>query len=219
MHFFWLTGFRVDRVPSALDAVVIGSGIGGLTAAALLAKAGKKVLVLEQHDQAGGCTHTFQNKGFEFDVGKKTKIFPHQWIPRPPVDVFGLVLCVLIIPSASTRHPLPGPASWEQPAADHPGSDLRRTATVRSSGTTLWHGGPGSAGAAQVQLWTLSLSVCLFSVLITSVLIPTKFLPVVSREYYIHAGKTEMAASLKKQFPGEEKSIDELMRLMKVWTG
>lgn len=64
------TGFHVDHIPTALDAVVIGSGIGGLTAAALLSKAGKRVLVLEQHDQAGGCTHTFQNKGFEFDVGK-----------------------------------------------------------------------------------------------------------------------------------------------------
>lgn len=36
------------------------------------------------------------------------------------------------------------------------------------------------------------------------------------REYHIHAGKTEMAASLKNQFPGEEKAIDEFMRLMKV---
>lgn len=52
---------------------MIGSGVGGLTAAALLSKAGKRVVVLEQHDQAGGCTHTFQNKGYEFDVGKKAK--------------------------------------------------------------------------------------------------------------------------------------------------
>lgn len=36
------------------------------------------------------------------------------------------------------------------------------------------------------------------------------------REYHIHAGKTEMADSLKQQFPGEEGAIDEFMRLMKV---
>lgn len=40
--------------------------------------------------------------------------------------------------------------------------------------------------------------------------------PLTRREYHIHAGKTEMAASLKKQFPGEEEAIDEFMRLMKV---
>ena len=34
-----------------------------------MAKTGKKVLVLEQHDQAGGCCHTFIDKGYEFDVG------------------------------------------------------------------------------------------------------------------------------------------------------
>lgn len=51
------------------DAIVIGSGIGGLMSAALLARSGKKVLVLEQHDQAGGCCHAFVEKGYEFDTG------------------------------------------------------------------------------------------------------------------------------------------------------
>uniref|UniRef100_A0A669QF41 Uncharacterized protein n=1 Tax=Phasianus colchicus TaxID=9054 RepID=A0A669QF41_PHACC len=62
-------GFSAARVPQDLDAVVIGSGIGGLAAACILAKVGKRVLVLEQHDQAGGCCHTFQEQGSEFDVG------------------------------------------------------------------------------------------------------------------------------------------------------
>ncbi|XP_054080464.1 all-trans-retinol 13,14-reductase-like [Rissa tridactyla] len=62
-------GFSAQRVPAQLDAVVIGSGIGGLAAAGTLAKVGKRVLVLEQHDQAGGCCHTFQEHGIEFDVG------------------------------------------------------------------------------------------------------------------------------------------------------
>jgi len=62
-------GFTAKKIPEQVDAVVIGSGMGGLTCAALLAKAGKKVLVLEQHDQAGGCCHTFIEKGYEFDVG------------------------------------------------------------------------------------------------------------------------------------------------------
>src|SRR5512135_561583 len=52
------------------DAVVIGSGMGALTTAALLAKrAGRRVLVLERHDTAGGFTHVFQRAGYEWDVG------------------------------------------------------------------------------------------------------------------------------------------------------
>ena len=64
------SGFSQKKIPKEIDAIVIGSGIGGLTTAAILAKANKKVLVLEQHDQAGGCCHTFTKKGFEFDVGE-----------------------------------------------------------------------------------------------------------------------------------------------------
>lgn len=45
------------------DAIVIGSGIGGLTVAALLSKLNqKKVLILEQHYVVGGYTHEFARK-------------------------------------------------------------------------------------------------------------------------------------------------------------
>ncbi len=49
--------------------VVIGAGIGGLTAAALLARRGYQVLVLDQALVPGGCASTFKRKGFTFDVG------------------------------------------------------------------------------------------------------------------------------------------------------
>ncbi|GAA6232673.1 putative all-trans-retinol 13,14-reductase [Lates japonicus] len=143
-------GFSVDRVPPALDAVVIGSGMGGLTAAALLSKAGKRVVVLEQHDQAGGCTHTFQNKGFEFDVG---------------IHYLGQL---------------------------HENSLLKVALDQITEG--------------QLQFTRLEQH---FDTLVLGQ-------PDQRREYHIHAGKTEMVASLKKQFPGEEEAIDEFMRLMKL---
>lgn len=51
------------------DIIVIGSGIGGLTAAALLARYGKSVIVCESHSIAGGAAHSFSRQGFHFDSG------------------------------------------------------------------------------------------------------------------------------------------------------
>jgi len=51
------------------DIIIIGSGLGGLTAGAKLAKEGKKVLLVEQHDRPGGCATTFKRKDFTFEVG------------------------------------------------------------------------------------------------------------------------------------------------------
>lgn len=52
------------------DVIIIGSGIGGLTAASLLAQlAHKRVLVLERHFKIGGLTHSFSRHGFTWDVG------------------------------------------------------------------------------------------------------------------------------------------------------
>jgi len=51
------------------DIIIIGSGIGGLTAGSLLARYGYNVLVCESHALAGGAAHSFTRKGFTFDSG------------------------------------------------------------------------------------------------------------------------------------------------------
>jgi all-trans-retinol 13,14-reductase len=61
--------YRANRLAPAYDVLVVGSGIGGLTAAACLANMGKKVCVLEQHYTAGGFTHSYDRNGYEWDVG------------------------------------------------------------------------------------------------------------------------------------------------------
>ena len=77
------------------DVVIIGSGFGGLVCAHLLAKAGKRVLVLERQLQPGGCIQSYQRKGEAFDTGlhyvgglgegqKLNRIFSHLGLMRLP---------------------------------------------------------------------------------------------------------------------------------------
>ncbi len=51
------------------DVVIIGSGVGSLTLGAILSKQGQRVLILEKHYTAGGFTHSYTRKGYEWDVG------------------------------------------------------------------------------------------------------------------------------------------------------
>lgn len=61
---------QFTRHDERFDAIVIGSGIGGLSVASLLSKIGKqKVLVLERHYTVGGYTQTFQRLGYTWDAG------------------------------------------------------------------------------------------------------------------------------------------------------
>ena len=56
-----------DGLPSECDVIVIGAGIAGLTAAALLARSGLKVVLLEKQSRPGGYFMGFKRKGFVFD--------------------------------------------------------------------------------------------------------------------------------------------------------
>ncbi|RKE23296.1 NAD(P)/FAD-dependent oxidoreductase [Streptomyces sp. TLI_171] len=73
-----------DAVTDAYDAVVIGSGAGGLTTAVCLARQGRRVAVFEQHYTAGGYTHAYRRRGWEWDVGIH---YVGQLTPREPVRV------------------------------------------------------------------------------------------------------------------------------------
>jgi len=105
------------------DAIVIGSGLGGLTAGALFANAGHRVLVLEQNDTFGGAATTYHRGAMTIEASlhettdprttadPKGEIFQalglYQDIEFVPVREFYEVRCPLIgapltIPSAAS---------------------------------------------------------------------------------------------------------------------
>ena len=97
-------GLRADPSRS-YDAIIIGAGVGGLVCANLLAHAGLKVLLIEQHFMVGGYCSTFRRKQYTFDAA--THFYPllgnpstitgslladlgvtTEWVKMDPVDCF-----------------------------------------------------------------------------------------------------------------------------------
>ncbi|HZJ47506.1 MAG TPA: NAD(P)/FAD-dependent oxidoreductase [Acidimicrobiia bacterium] len=74
------------------DAVVIGAGLGGLSAAGYLAKGGRKVVVLEHHSVPGGYAHEFKRRGFRFEVALHALdgAGPGGWL-HPMLDDLGVL--------------------------------------------------------------------------------------------------------------------------------
>jgi all-trans-retinol 13,14-reductase len=56
-------------IKGTFDQIVIGSGMGGLSVASMLAQQGHKVLVLEQHNVIGGLTQSYERAGYKWTVG------------------------------------------------------------------------------------------------------------------------------------------------------
>jgi len=63
------------------DAIIIGTGMGSLTTACLLAQKGLSCLILEQNYLAGGCTSSYWRKGFVFESGATTLVGLDEGMP------------------------------------------------------------------------------------------------------------------------------------------
>ncbi len=75
------------------DVLVIGAGIAGLTAAALLAERGTKVMILEQNWLPGGCTSSYPRHGYTFEAGATTLVGLDAGMPlRLVLDKTGIEL-------------------------------------------------------------------------------------------------------------------------------
>lgn len=72
------------------DAVVVGAGMAGLTSAAYLSRAGKKVLLIEKNDEVGGLVNSFSRNGFRFDAG--VRALEDAGIIRPMMKDLGIEL-------------------------------------------------------------------------------------------------------------------------------
>lgn len=87
------------------DVLIIGAGMAGLTAAALLAHAGMKVLVLEQNWLPGGCASAYPRHGYIFEAGATTLVGLDAGMPlRHVLDTTGMQVDVMHLPVPMQVH-------------------------------------------------------------------------------------------------------------------
>ncbi|KAM7499988.1 hypothetical protein LguiA_024402 [Lonicera macranthoides] len=99
-------GFAGVDIKSNYDAIVIGSGIGGLVAATQLAVKGARVLVLEKYVIPGGSSGFYQRDGYTFDVGSSVMFgFSDKGNLNLITQALAAVGCKMeVIPDPSTVH-------------------------------------------------------------------------------------------------------------------
>mmetsp|Transcript_32057 Transcript_32057/g.47822 ORF Transcript_32057/g.47822 Transcript_32057/m.47822 type:complete len:623 (-) Transcript_32057:169-2037(-) len=86
------TSRRKEKAPTETDVIVIGSGLSGLSCAALLTHCGTYTTVLESHDTPGGACHTWTRRGFHFESGPSLYSgFSMDESPNPLKNIFQIV--------------------------------------------------------------------------------------------------------------------------------
>lgn len=105
--------------------VVIGAGVGGLSTAALLAKAGLDVTLLEAHIYPGGCAGTFYHQGYRFDAGATLaggfypggpmdRVARAVGIPHWPGRAANPAMAVHLLPDGTRVNRWTGEQRWEE---------------------------------------------------------------------------------------------------------
>jgi phytoene dehydrogenase-like protein len=98
------------------DAAVIGSGIGGLTCAALLSRCGMRTVVLERFSRIGGCAQEFSRNGFTFDSSVHSVSMGEGGFVSGLLAQLGVRKKLDIVPNTSTARVLSPGFSYTLPA-------------------------------------------------------------------------------------------------------